>query len=220
MCWLVLCQVLVGVVGIVMQTIVGTHCCLLMIVVLCQSWQLLLHVILRRVLLMDLLPVVVVVAPVDASVTDPDDTSCCRSVCLVIGVEGSCVTVVDRHSALFGHVSWLSTSVANICCVFFFCPFSSLLVVVVSFAFSFVVVSFSFAISFLSFEWISLSNRLLIVLAFSSFVVVVAVVVPVVAVAFAFVVLSFALVLALLSFSFVVPCRSYVHWCRPLVVAA
>ena len=38
------------------------------------------HVILRWVLLMDLLPVVVVVAQVDASVTDPGDTSCCRSV--------------------------------------------------------------------------------------------------------------------------------------------
>ena len=72
----------------------------------------------------------------------------------------------------------------------------------------------------LSFEWISLSNRLLIVLAFSSFVVVVAVVVPVVAVAFAFVLLSFALALALLSFSFILPCCSYVHRCRSLIVVA
>ena len=94
---------------------------------------------------MDLLPVVVVVAPVGASVTDPGDTSCCRSglvvpvICLIIGVEGSCVAV-DRHSALFA-------SVANIGCVFSFCSFSSLLVIIVSFAFSFVAVSLSFAIS-------------------------------------------------------------------------
>ena len=49
-------------------------------------------------------------------------------------------------------------------------------------------------------------------------VVVVAVVVPVVPVACACVVLSFALVLALLSFSFVVPCCSYVHPRRSLIV--
>ena len=59
----------------------------------------------------------------------------------------------------------------------------------------------------------------MIVFAFSSFVVVVAVVVPVAAVAFAFVVLSFALALAFVSFAFVVPCCSYVHWCWSSVVA-
>ena len=104
---------------------------------------------------MDLLPVVVMVAPVGASVADPDGASCYRSVpgCTShLSVEGSCVTVVDCHSALLGHVSWLSTPVANICCLFSFCSFSSLMVVGVSFAFSFVVVSFSFAISILSFE--------------------------------------------------------------------
>ena len=112
--------------------------------------------------------------------------------------------------------------VGDICCLLSFCSFSYLLVVVVSFAFSFVAVFFSFAISLLSFERISLSNRLLIVLAFSSFVVGVAVVVPVVAVAFAFafVVLSFALVFAFLSFAFVAPCCSNVHRCWSLVVAA
>ena len=51
-----------------------------------------------------------------------------------------------------------------------------------------------------------MSNRLLIVFAFSSFVVVAAVVVPVAAMTFAFVVLSCAIALAFVSFAFVVPC--------------
>ena len=91
------------------------------------------------------------------------------------------------------------------------------LVVVVSVAFSFVAVPFSFAISLLSFERVSLSNRLLIALAFSSFV---AVVVSVVPVAFAFLAPSFALAFVFLSFACFVPCCSYVHRCRFLVVAA
>ena len=99
-----------------------------------------------------------------------------------------------------------------------FSSFSSLLVAVISFSFSFVVVSFSFAISLLSFERTSLSNRLLIVLGFSSFVVVVVPVAPLLAVAL--VVFSFALVFALLSFAFVVPCCSYAHRCQSLIVAA
>ena len=162
---------------------------------------------------MNLLPVLVVVMLVDASASGPGRTSCRRSVpdCashLSGHIEGSSVAVVDRHSALFSYVSWLPTSVANICCMLSFCSFSSLLVVESSFAFSFVVVSFSFAISLLSFERVSLSNRLLFVLAFSSFVVAVAVVVPVAVVSFALVVLSFALVLALLSFAMLLLCPS------------
>ena len=134
--------------------------------------------IVRRVLLMDLLPVMVVVTLVGAFVSGPGGTSCCRSApnCtshLVIGVEVSSVAVVDRHSALFGHVSWLSASVANMCCLLAFCSSSSLLVAVVSFTFAFVVVSFSFAVSF-----------------------------------------------ALVVLSFVVPCCSFVHRCRSLVVVA
>ena len=125
-------------------------------------------------------------------------------ICLVAGVEVASVSVVDSHSALFGHVSWLTASVANICRMLSFFSFSSL-IVVVSFPFSFVVVSFS--------ERVSLSNRLLIVFAFSSFVAAAA---PVAPVAFAFVVFSFAL----LSFAFAVPCCSYVHRCWPLIVAA
>ena len=56
-------------------------------------------------------------------------------ICLVIGVEVASVVVVDGHSALLGHVSWLSTSVANICCALSFCSFSCLLVAVISFSF-------------------------------------------------------------------------------------
>ena len=141
-------------------------------------------------------------------------------ICLVVDVEVASVTVVDRHSALFRHASWLSASVTNMCRTLSFCSFSSLLVVVVPFAFPFVTVSFSFAVSLLSFERSSLSNRLLIVFAFSSFLVVVAVVVPVAPVEFAFLALSFGLVLAFLSFALVLPCCSYVHRCRSLVVAA
>ena len=160
-------------------------------------------------------------------------------ICLVIGVEVAGVAVVDRHSTLFGHMSWLSASVAIICCLLSFCSISSWLIVVVPLAFSFVAVSFSFAISLLSlylclflcccmlflchilvvlvsfafsfvavpfsFERISLFNRLLIVFAFSSFVVVAAVVVPVAAIVFAFVVLSFPLALAFVSLAVVVP---------------
>ena len=152
---------------------------------------------------MNQLAVVVVVTQAITSVSDPGGTSCCRSVSgcgshlSAVGVKVASVAVLDRHSTLFGHVSWLAVRpVANRCCTLSVCSFSSLFVVVVSFAFSFVAVSFSLTIS-LSFERISLSNRL-IALAVFSFVAVVAVVVPVSA-------LSFALAPALLPFAFVVP---------------
>ena len=169
---------------------------------------------------------VVVVMLVVVCVSDPGGTSCCHS-------------VTDCTSHLSGHwcrscqyrscrsplcIVWPCVLVVHICSrhllLAFLLSFSSLLVAVVSFSFSFVVVSFSFGISLLSFERMSLSNRLLIVLTFSSFIVVVAEVVAVAAVAFAFVVFSFAFVLALLPFSFVVPCCSYVHWRRSLIVVA
>ena len=170
------------------------------------------HVILRQALLMDLLPV-----EVGASVTDPDSTSCCRSVPgFTSHLSGRWCRRLLCHSCRSPLcIAGPRVLVVHICSKCELLVFLLLLFLldVVSFSFSFVVVSFPFAISILSFEWISLSNRLLSVLAFSSFVIVVAVVVPVVPVAFAF-------VLALLSFSFVVPCCSYVHRCWSLIVAA
>ena len=99
------------------------------------------------------------------------------------------VVVVDGHSALLGHVPWLSTSVAHICGLLSFCSFASFAVVVVSFTF---VVSFSFSFVVVSsFERISLRYRLIVsVVSFSSFVIVV---VAVAATALSFVVLSFVL---------------------------
>ena len=100
-----------------------------------------------------------------------DESACCAGcgnasalavpvICLVVGVEVASVAV-----ALFGYVPWLSTSEANICCMLSSCSFSSLLVVVVPFAFSFVAVPLSFVKLLLSFERVSLSNRFLIVFA-------------------------------------------------------
>ena len=106
-----------------LSTIRLTH--LLSFVRLRQSWQFL--VILRWGLLINLLVVAVLVV---APVFDPGGTVCCHSalgcaavpvICLTVGVN-----VVNRHSALFGHVSWLSTSVASMSCMFSFCSFSYL----------------------------------------------------------------------------------------------
>ena len=152
---------------------------------------------------MDLLAVVVAVAL--ACVSGPDGTSCrrsasgctshlpgrwcrscqCRSCKSPLCIFWPCVLAVHISNKHLLHafllILFLLVGCCSIHCLFL------------------VAVSFSFAISLLSFE------RLLIVSAFSSFVVVVAVVVPVVPVAFAFVALSFALAFAFLSFVFVVP---------------
>ena len=45
------------------------------------------------------------------------------------------VIVVNGHSALLGHVSWLTASVAYVCGLLSFCSFASFAVVVVSFTF-------------------------------------------------------------------------------------
>ena len=117
-------------------------------------------------------PIMAIVTSCNPEMGTVDGSAACKGcltvpvICLVIAIEGSSVAAIDRLSALFSHVSWIPTSVVNICCTLSFCSFSSLLVVVVPFAFSFVAVSCSFAISLLSFERVSLSNRLLIVLAF------------------------------------------------------
>ena len=64
-----------------------------------------------------------------------------------------------------------------------------------------------------------MSNRLIVLIAFSSLLVVVVVVVPVAAVAFALVMLFFALIRAFLAFALFVPCLADVHWFWSLVVA-
>ena len=115
-------------------------------------------------------------------------------------------------------MSWLPASVANTCRMFSFRSFVYMLAVavVVPVAVSFVVVSFCFAMSTSSFEWIPLSNRLIVLIAFSSFLVVVVVVVPVAAVAFAFIEFSFVRALARLSFAFV--CTTFLCPLVPCVV--
>ena len=104
-------------------------------------------------------------------------------ICLVVGVEVASVAVVDRHSALLGHVSRLSASVAKICRTLSFCSFSSLLVVVVSFAFAFVAAPFV-----LCHILVVLGKDFLVqpVFNYAAFVVVVAALVPVAPVALPF----------------------------------
>ena len=149
---------------------------------------------------MDLLPVVVVVVLVGASVTDPDDASCCRS-------------VPDCTSHLSGHwcqkflchscrsplcIVWPCVLVAHICSKHLLLVFLLLLFLLVacctspSNGFPCPIVDCTCLFILCSCCCCSLCLCLL----------------------------SFALVLALLSFSFVVPCCSYVHWCRSLIVAA
>ena len=102
---------------------------------------------------------------------------------LVLGVKVASAAIVSRYSALLGHVSWLSASV----------EISVMIVIArVSLSFAAVSLSLSSAISMLSVEWISLCNWLVVLVSFSSFVVVVVAVVPVAAVAFALVVLVFS----------------------------
>ena len=107
---------------------------------------------------------------------------------MVVVFHVAVVIVVDGHSALLGHVSWLSASVAYVCGLLSFCSFASFAVVVVSFTF---VISFSFSFVVSAFERISLSYRLVVsVVSFASLVIVV---VAVAAVALSSLVFSFVL---------------------------